>query len=236
MGGKLSRRRCLAGMTLSIAGLAGCIADDGAESPSTEPAEPPGPTDAPTEESTDPPSPTETREPAEPGDSTSTETPSETEPTETGTTTETPESTSTTETPPSQPKIREVTDNFGHTFTFTDDDYSGEPVSSVTVEDEIIVEDGLDVRLCVTDVDARSDDDLTFTYRFGHSRSEHPDNPRATDRIEKACWTWGMQREDYQSDWVFMIWVRNGDDVYYQNQSVESDYRVDIRYTNLTVE
>jgi hypothetical protein len=43
-----------------------------------------------------------------------------------------------------------------------------------------------------------------------------------------------MQRTDYQSDWEFKIWISNGDEIGYQND--ETDYRVVIRYTNLTLE
>lgn len=149
------------------------------------------------------------------------------DPTETETQTETE--------PPSQPKIREVTDNMGHTFTFSDADYAGSPVSSVRVDDEVEVSDGMDIELCVTEVAKRTNDEVTYSFRFGNSRSEHPDNPEAT-RIEDNCWSWEMQRSDYQSDWGFRIWVRNQDEIYYQNSSVESDYRVDVYYTNLTLD
>lgn len=136
---------------------------------------------------------------------------------------------------PSQPKIREITDNMGHTFTISDDDYPGEPVSAVRVDDEVVVKGGLQVELCVTEVAAQSDNEITYSYRFGNTRSEHADNPEE-DRIDDNCWRWEMQRSDYQSEWGFRIWIRNEDDIYYQNDSVESDYRVDIYYTNLSLE
>jgi len=133
--------------------------------------------------------------------------------------------------PPSQPKIREVTDNFGHTFTFSRD-----TSDSVRVDDEVVVSDDTAVELCVTEVAKQSDDDVTYSYDFLDDAS-HPDNPdRATDRIENNCWSWDMRRADYQADWGFRIWVRNEDEIYYHNNSVESDYVADVYYTNLTLE
>lgn len=239
MDGTFSRRTYLLSISVPLTGLAGCIADapeeaatdtdDVADSSNTS-------VETPTA------SRTETGEPTKAPGPPTTETVTNDAPTATELETDAPESTRTetptrtrTATPPAQPKIREVTDGFGHTLSFSDDDYPGDPVSRATVDDEVVVEDGLEVRLCVTDVDARPDDDLTYAYRFGHTRTDHPDNPRVTDRVDADCWTWEMRREDYQSAWTFMVWVRNGDDMYYQNQSVESDYRVDIEYTNLTL-
>lgn len=132
---------------------------------------------------------------------------------------------------PSQPKIAEVEDNFGHTFTFSRD-----TSDSVRVDDEIVVSDDTVVELCVTEVAKQDDDNITYSYEFLDDAS-HPDNPeRATDRIEGNCWSWDMRRNDYQSRWGFRIWIRNEDEIYYQNNSVESDYRVDVYYTNLTLE
>lgn len=132
--------------------------------------------------------------------------------------------------PPSQPKIREVRDNFGHTFTF-----DGDTGGSVRVDDEVVVSDETVVELCVTDVAKRDDDSITFSYDFLDD-ARHPDNPgSAADRIADNCWSWEMRREDYQSDWGFRIWVRNDDEIYYQNNSVETDYSVTVYYTNLTL-
>jgi hypothetical protein len=133
--------------------------------------------------------------------------------------------------PPSQPKIREVTDNFGHTFEFSSD--TG---GSFHVDDEIVVNDDTTVELCVTDVAKRDDHTVTYSYDFLKD-ARHPDNPeRASDRIESNCWNWDMRRTDFQSYWGFRIWLRNDDEIYYQNNSVESDYRVDVYYDNLTLE
>jgi hypothetical protein len=136
-----------------------------------------------------------------------------------------------TETSPSQPKIREVQDNFGHTFEF-----SGDTGGAVRVDDEIVVSDETAVELCVTDVAKQDDNSITYSYDFLDDAS-HPDNPeRATTRIEENCWRWAMRRTDYQSRWGFRIWIRNEDEIYYQNNSVESDYRVDVYYTNLRLD
>jgi hypothetical protein len=132
---------------------------------------------------------------------------------------------------PSQPKIAEVQDNFGHTFTFSRDS-----ADSVHVDDEIVASDDTSIELCVTEVAKQEEDNVTYSYEFLDDAS-HPDNPeRATDRIEKNCWSWDMRRNDYKSRWGFRIWIRNEDDIYYQNNSVESDYSVDVYYTNLTLE
>lgn len=149
---------------------------------------------------------------------TGTRTPTETE-------TETP-----TETSPSQPKIREVQDNFGHTFSFR-----RESVDSVRVDDEIVVSDDTVIELCVTEVAKQEGDTITYSYDF-LGDAAHPDNPEsATTRIENNCWSWDMRRTDYKSDWGFRIWVRNEDEIYYQNDSVESDFSANVYYTNLTL-
>lgn len=127
---------------------------------------------------------------------------------------------------PSQPKIREVQDNFGNTFRFSRDERD-----DVSVDEEIVVSDDTVVDLCVTEVAKQPEDDLVYTYWFGNTLSEHPDN---ADEIEANCNAWDMQRSDYQSDWGFTIWISNGDEIGYQNDG--TDYRVDVRYTNLTLE
>jgi hypothetical protein len=157
--------------------------------------------------------------------SSGTSAPTETE-TETPAETETPTETETE--PPSQPKIREVEDNFGHTFEF-----SGDTGDAVRVDDEIIVSDDTVVELCVTDVAKQKEDDVVYSYWFGNTLSEHPDN---VEKVEDNCNSWDMRRTDYQSDWGFKIWVSNGDEIYYQNDASESDYRAGVYYTNLTLE
>lgn len=127
---------------------------------------------------------------------------------------------------PSQPKIREVTDNMGHTFNFSDDSWA-----QVRVDDEIIVSDDTVVELCVTEVAAESDDEISYSYTFLEDR-DHPDNPEETE-LSDNCWEWNMRRNDYQSQWGYRIWVSNDDDIYYHNNSNETDYAVDIYYTNL---
>jgi hypothetical protein len=127
---------------------------------------------------------------------------------------------------PSQPKIREVTDSMGHTFTFSRD-----ASDSVRVDDEIVVSDDTVVELCVTEVAAESDDEVSYSYTFLEDR-DHSDNPEETE-LSDDCWEWDMRRNDYQSQWGYRIWVSNDDDIYYHNNSNETDYAVDIYYTNL---
>jgi hypothetical protein len=127
---------------------------------------------------------------------------------------------------PSQPKIREVTDNFGHTFSFSRD-----ASDSVRVDDEVVVSDDTAVELCVTDVAKQEEDDVVYSYWFGNTLSEHPDN---VEKVEDNCNSWDMQRSDYQSDWGFKIWISNGDEIGYQNEG--TDYRAGVYYTNLTLE
>lgn len=127
---------------------------------------------------------------------------------------------------PSQPKIREVKDNFGNSFKFNRD-----ASDSVEVNDEIVVSDDTKIELCVTEVAKQEEDDLVYTYWFGNSLSDHPDN---ADEIEENCRSWNMKRSDYESNWDFSIWISNEDEIGYQND--DTDYRVDVYYTNLTLE
>lgn len=120
-------------------------------------------------------------------------------------------------------------DNFGNTFAF-DRDAS----DSAQVDEEIVVSDDTEVDLCVTEVEASGD--VWFSYWFGSQQSDHPDNTAGDARSSERCWSWEMEREDYASEWRFSIWARNADDIYYQNDAVESDYRVTVYNTNLTVE
>jgi hypothetical protein len=232
------RRRTYLSSIAASGLMAGCISDDSEDEPPTQntsteptqtnlatsteteaPTERPTTTEAPTETST------ETQEATE--RATETEEPTET-PAETEEPTETPDKT---EPSPKQPKIREVQDNFGNTFRF-----DGDSSDSIQVDDEIVVSDETEIELCVTDIEKYEDDDVSFSYWFGNSQAEHPDNTAGDARLEENCHWWDMQRDDYSSHWGFSIWIRNGDEIYYQNDSVESDYRVVIHYNNLTLE
>lgn len=134
---------------------------------------------------------------------------------------------------PSQPKIFEVTDNFGHEIAISAED---PPSKDVSIDDEVMVSDDTVIELCVTEVAKAADDTITYSFEFLDD-ADHPDNPEGPEmRTDDNCWEWDMRREDYQSRWVFRIWVRNQDDIYYQNNSVESDFSVDVMYTNLTLE
>jgi hypothetical protein len=151
---------------------------------------------------------------------TSTSSPTET-PTPTPTATPTPES-------PDQPKIREVQDNFGHTFEVTNDHDE-----QFTVEEEIVVDNDTTVELCVTEINKQSEDEISYDYWFGHTRSEHPDSPEGW--VSDDCWIWDMNKDYYSSSWTFQMWIRNQDNIYYHNRSNESDFRVVVRYENLTL-
>jgi len=134
---------------------------------------------------------------------------------------------------PSQPKIFEVTDNFGHEIAISAED---PPSKDVSIDDELVVSEDTVIDLCVTEVAKTDEDTITYSFDFLND-AEHPDNPESADaRIESNCWEWDMRREDYQSRWGFRIWIRNQDNIYYQNNSVESDFSVDVYYTNLTLE
>jgi len=134
---------------------------------------------------------------------------------------------------PSQPKIFEVTDNFGHEIAISAED---PPSKDVSIDDELVISDDTVIEICVTEVAKAAEDTITYSFDFLND-AEHPDNPEnAEARIESNCWEWNMRREDYQSRWGFRIWIRNQDDIYYQNDSVESDFSVDVYYTNITLE
>jgi hypothetical protein len=167
--------------------------------------------------------PTETQAQPETATQTQTSTPTETA-------TETPTQTPTFDSP-DQPKIAEITDNFGHTFRPTRD--AGQQFQ---VNDEVVVSDDTQVEICVTEVAKQASDEVTYSYWFGNSKAEHTDNTAGDARIEDSCHTWNMRREDYSSHWGFSIWLRNEDDIYYYNDTTESDYRVVIHYNNLTLE
>jgi hypothetical protein len=163
---------------------------------------------------------TSTSSPTETPTPTPTETPAKT-PTPTPTATPTPES-------PDQPKIREVQDNFGHTFEVTN-----EHDEQFTVEEEIVVDNDTTVELCVTEINKQSEDEISYDYWFGHTRSEHPDSPEGW--VSDDCWIWDMNKDYYSSSWTFQMWIRNQDNIYYHNRSNESDFRVVVRYENITL-
>jgi len=177
--------------------------------------------------------------------STGTPTPTGTE-TPTETQTETP-----TETPPGEnnaeivsesdmPKIRKVTDNFGHTFVWDpeenpDQEYSDEGFYP-TVEEEVVVSDDTTVTLTVEEILANPEDDLSYSYVFGSSARDHPANTRPDERIRSNTHTWDMKKDDYSSGWRFRVYLRNEDDIYYQNESIQTDFTCRVGYSNLTLE
>lgn len=210
-----------------ITGLSGCM-DSGTDNSENTPSKSTA-TDIPKARRTDTltetpiltttPAPIQTPTPAPTRTPTPTPAPTQT-PTPTPASTQTPRS-------PDQPKIREVQDNFGHIFNVTADHDQ-----QFTVEDEIIVNDDTSVELCVTNISKKENDKIRFDYWFGHMRSDHPDSPEGWN--DSSCWNWDMNCDYYSSDWVFQIWIRNEDNIYYHNESNESDFRVVVRYENLT--
>jgi hypothetical protein len=168
--------------------------------------------------------------------------------TSTPTETETPEETDTeteTETPPGEnnaeivsetdmPKIKKVTDNFGHTFVWDPDEYHSDAYYSVSTDDEIVVSDDTTITLTVEEIWADPEDDISYSY--DSSRSDHPDNMRSDDRTRSNTHSWDMRRDDYSTDWSFRAYLRNEDDIYYQNESAQTDFRFTVFYNNLTLE
>lgn len=163
---------------------------------------------------------------------TPTETETETEP---KTTTPPGENNAEVVAPSDMPKIRKVTDNFGHTFVWdpeTDSDEGFYP----EVEEEVVVSDDTKVTLTVEEILADSDDAISYSYLFGSSQRSHPDNTAPDERVRSNRHTWDMRREDYSSDWSFSLYIRNEDGIQYQNEHIQTDFQVDVTYSNLTLE
>jgi hypothetical protein len=124
-----------------------------------------------------------------------------------------------------QPKIVEMRDNLGHTFTEGEEEGGG--LRPYPVEDEVTIADDTIIKLRVTKIAAQSGDEITYSHRFlerGH-RYDH------TGPV--SAWAWDLQREDYQDSIVFRISIENSDDIEYTG--TEGDDFVDIRYSNLTL-
>lgn len=162
--------------------------------------------------------------------SSGTSTPTETE-TETSTETPTPPGENNAEivSESDMPKIRKVTDNFGHTFVWDPDEYHSDANYAVSTDDEIVVSDDTTVTLTVEEIWADPEDRLLYTYRL--QGSSHPDNVR--EEVRRNTNTWDMERENYTSEWTFLIWIRNQDEIYYHNESNQSDFSFQVTYTNL---
>lgn len=168
--------------------------------------------------------------------SSGTSTPTETE-TETPTETSTPPGENNAEivSESDMPKIRKVTDNFGNTFVWDPKEDSSEGFYP-GVEEELTVSDDTTVSLTVEEILADPEDDLSYSYLFGSSAGDHPDNTRFDERIQSNTHTWNMKRDDYSSDWSFRVYLRNEDDIYYQNESIQTDFQFRVSYSNLMLE
>lgn len=168
--------------------------------------------------------------------SSGTSTPTETE-TDTPTETSTPPGENNAEivSESEMPKIKRVTDNFGHTFVWDPEEDPSEGFYP-QVEDEVVVSDDTRVTLTVEELLADPGDSLSYSYVFGTSQRDHPDNTAFDQRVRSNTHTWDMRREDYSSSWSFSVYIRNEDDIYYQNESIQTDFQVDVTYSNLTLE
>lgn len=130
------------------------------------------------------------------------------------------------------PKIRKVTDNFGHTFVWDPDEYHSDAYYFVSTDDEVVVSDDTTVALTVEEIWADPEDSITYTYRL--QGSNHPDDVQSEVRSNTN--TWNMQREDYTTEWGFFVRIRDQDEIYYQNEASQSDFAFKLIYTNLTLE
>lgn len=155
-------------------------------------------------------------------------------PTETETATPRGENNAETVSESDMPKIRKVTDNFGHTFVWDPDEYHSDDTYSTSVDDNIIVSDETKVALTVEEIWANPDDDITFSYVFGSSRRSHPDNTGFTEKVRSNEHTWDMKREDYTSEWRFQVYLRNEDTIDFYNDG--NDFAFTLHYTNLELE
>jgi hypothetical protein len=121
-----------------------------------------------------------------------------------------------------QPKILEVTDNFGNSY-----DVSGAEngVTSVSVEEELVVSDDTEVTLCVSEVSAEDKDSLVYDFEALQTDGNN-DAEATTDN----CNTWNLEESDYTSQIGFRIRLGNQDDVEYSFYN--RDYVVDYKFTN----
>lgn len=140
-----------------------------------------------------------------------------------------------------QPKILEVTDNLGHTFSFEDGTGTGGDVrvnafdasANADVYDKLSVTNQTKITLCVTKVRAANPESLEYYFAWG-GYHDHPDNVFPRDRTGENCHTWNMNQSHYQSIWGFNLHVTNNDNVDYQNDN--SDYKATITYRDLALD
>jgi hypothetical protein len=125
-----------------------------------------------------------------------------------------------------QPKIVEIRDNLGHTFT-----EEGDGLRPPFIEDKVAISDDTIIKLRVTKIAAQDGDDITYSYRF--LQRSHRYN---TGHIPNSSWAWDLQRTDYQNSIAFRIEIKNKDDIYYAGQGPRADDYEDIRYSNLTLD
>lgn len=127
-----------------------------------------------------------------------------------------------------QPKIVEMRDNLGHTFTEREEEVGR--LRPYPVEDKVTITDDTIIKLRVTKIAAQSEDEITYSHRFlerGHQYDTH-------GYIPVSSWAWDLQREDYQNSIAFRINIKNDDNIEYNDP--EGDHSVDIRYSNLSLD
>jgi hypothetical protein len=134
------------------------------------------------------------------------------------------------------PKIRKVTDNFGHSFVWDPEEYHSDATYATTVTDEIVVSDATTVTLTVEEIWADPGDTLRYSYVFGAAESDHPDNTGPDERVRSNTHRWNIRRSDYADEWRFSVYLRNGDEIQYQNDAVQSDFKFSVHYTNLVLD
>ena len=129
-----------------------------------------------------------------------------------------------------QPKILEVTDNFGNTFNFNEEKYS----DFKNIKEEVIVTEDTSITLCVSELKASESDKITYEFEM---EGGHPDDVSFREGgTTENCNTWELKTEDYSEYWSFVVRMRNQDDVYYGGSKERGDYWAEVKYENLVPE
>ena len=138
----------------------------------------------------------------------------------------------------SQPKILEVTDNFGNTFTINSSQQDGnydlqeggyvswrDAYAVANVQEEVIVSNNTNITLCVNKLKAADKDKVDYKFEMfgGDQKNWTTDN----------CDTWNLDKTDYSSRWAFEIKANNSDSIEYGG---ESDFIFQVEYHNLNLQ
>lgn len=122
----------------------------------------------------------------------------------------------------SQPRIVEIQDNLGHTFS----------PETARIEDEVQLTDDTIIKLKITKIAADEGDEITYYYDF-LERTHRYDTNRYVDT---NGWAWDLRREDYVSQLDFRILIRNQDDIHYRGGGYDADDGDDVKYSNLVLD